>query len=200
MTAEMPIEHTRSAFLDESGSDWKLDPNTYILAAAICQEHMLDSVRKEMATLKLRGQVKVHWRNESDKRRQVIAEAIAALPIECLVVVRDSRTGERAERRRRHCLERMLYELSQREVISAVFESRGPKDDERDLVMLQTLRTRRAVSARLRMEHKAGPQDALLCVADATCGAVVRDRTGDSSYLNIIRAGVPVEIVTIGSR
>jgi hypothetical protein len=179
-----------SAFLDESQSEARIDPHTYILAAVICKDFRLAEIRSRIAALKLRGQVKLHWRSESDKRRQLIAETFASLPLECLVVVRDGRVGERAERRRRHCLDRMFCELDQLGVTSAVFESRGAKDDRRDLEMLQFMRGRKAVSSRLRIEHKPGPAEAMLWLADAACGAVVKHRVGDSSYLTTIQSGI----------
>jgi hypothetical protein len=54
---------------------------------------------------------------------------IAAAPLLHLVVVRDGQPGEKPERRRRHCLERLLHELDQLSVGTVTFESRGSKDD-----------------------------------------------------------------------
>ena len=108
MTSPAPEIRRRAAFLDESLSDRRRDPHVYLLAAAVCDQAVLPLARDAITALKLRGQLKLHWRSESDKRRQLIAEAITGLPMDHLVVVRDGRPGERAERRRRHCLERML--------------------------------------------------------------------------------------------
>lgn len=197
MTDRTPEIRTKAAFLDESQSDHRRDPHVYMLAAAVCDHSALTSARDAITTLKLKGQVKLHWRSESDKRRHLIAETIAGLGLAHLVVVRDGQPGERAERRRRHCLERMLYELDQLKVGTATFESRGPKDDHRDRHMLDVLRSKNYVSPDLRIEHVIGPDEALLWVADAICGAVVRHRTGDQSYLDAVRAGQHVRIIEI---
>lgn len=191
-------ERTTVAFVDESQSNSVLDPCTYMLAAAVCDSLALSAAREAVAALRLKGQHKVHWRDEGDKRRQEIAETIAAVPLRHLVVVRDGQTGERLERRRRHCLERLLHELDQMGVGTVTFESRGPKDDKRDRDMLDALRAKKVVAAGLRMEHMAGPHEALLWAADAVCGAIVQFRTGDRAYLEMIQARAEIQIIVIG--
>jgi hypothetical protein len=193
-------ERTTVAFADESQSNSVLDPCTYMLAAALCDGPALTAAREEIAALLLKGQHKVHWRDEGDKRRQEIAATIAAVPLRHLVVVRDGQTGERLERRRRHCLERLLHELDQVGVATVIFESRGPKDDKRDRDLLDALRAKKTVAAGLRMEHVAGPREALLWAADAVCGAIVQSRTGDHAYLEMIQARAEIEIIAIGRR
>lgn len=197
MTSPPPEIRTRAAFLDESLSDQRRDPHVYLLAAAVCDQAALLPARDAISALKLRGQLKLHWHSESDKLRQLITETIAGLPLDHLVVVRDGRPGERTERRRRHCLERMLYELDQLKVATATFESRGPKDDQRDRRMLDALRSKQHVSAHLRITHVAGPHEPMLWVADAICGAIVRHRTGDQTYLDTVRDDRLVRIIEI---
>jgi hypothetical protein len=148
-----------------------------------------------MEALRLRGQLKVHWRDESVTRRRLVAVAVAELPLQHLVVIRDGRPGERTERRRRHCLERMLFELDRLEVTTATFESRGPADDRRDRNMLDALRARNVVSSELRMTHTPGPKDALLWVPDIVCGAVTNERAGQGEYAKILAA--QLRIITI---
>jgi hypothetical protein len=188
------------AFVDESQSHQQLDPNCYVLAAGLCEPEHIDAARAGMAALQLPGQHKVHWRDESPKRRSEIVDVIAGLPLQHLVVVRDGRAGEKPERRRRHCLERLLYELDGLHVGSVTFESRGRHDDRRDRVMLDRLRARKVVSAGIRLDHVPGPKDPLLWVSDAVCGAITHDRAGDpGSYLRVLEAGVVVQIVTIAA-
>jgi hypothetical protein len=188
---------TTVAFIDESQSNATLDPHTYILAAAVCDGLELTAAREAAAALLLKGQNKVHWRDEGDKRRQKIAETIAAIPLRHLIVVRDGRADERPERRRRHCLDRLLFELDQLGVGTATFESRGNNDDKRDRDMLDALRARKAISADLRIEHAAGPHEPLLWVADGVCGAVVQRRVGNGTYLETIQACVQVQVISL---
>jgi hypothetical protein len=171
-----------------------------VLAAAVCDGPAVSAAREAVAALRLKGQRKVHWRDEGDKRRQEIAEAISAVPLRHLVVVRDGQTGERPERQRRHCLERLLHELDRMDVATVTFESRGPKDDKRDRDMLDALRAKKVVAADLRMEHMTGPREALLWAADAVCGVIVQSRTGDPAYLRTIQATAEIQIIATGWR
>jgi hypothetical protein len=170
------------AYVDESESVQIVDPNTYLLAAALCSVADLDIVRDAMRRLLLKGQRTVHWRDESDKRRHLIIDTVASVPIEHVVVIREGHAGERPERRRRHCLEQLCYELDRRAVTNMIAESRGPADDKRDRDMLDALRARRVVTGPLRLDHLTGPAEALLWLPDAVCGAFVRARTGDTGY------------------
>lgn len=186
-----------TAYLDESQSNRSLDPDSYVLAAALCEPAGLEIARTGMSGLLLPGQTKLHWRDEQPARKRKIAETIAQLQLMHLVVVRDGRPGERPERRRRHCLERMLYELDELEVGRAVFESRGPADNLRDRKLLDAQRSKHAVSSELLIDHVPGPKDPLLWVADALCGAITLARTGNPTYLNVLETAVTVQIVRI---
>jgi hypothetical protein len=127
------------------------------------------------------------WPIKSSKR---IAETIAACPALHVVVIRTSVTQESSERRRRKCLERMLYELDAAEVGAAVLESRGRKPDLRDLQMVNVLRIRNAISARLRVDHIEGPGEPALWVADCVAGAVGAHRIGTAPQYFEHLAGV----------
>jgi hypothetical protein len=178
-------------------SDKTRDARAYILAATICFTADLSSVREEVTGLRLKGQRKVHWRDESDKRRRTITECIALLPLEHVVVVRAGHPDDRQERRRRHAMERLLHELDQADVKEITFESRDSRNDKRDREMLDALRARKTVSLDLRVSHVGGRDDAMLWVADALCGATVKQRTGDATYLETIQARAKVRIIQI---
>jgi hypothetical protein len=183
-----------AAFIDESGSDRTQDPGTYILSAAIIESGAFDEIRDAMRALKLKGQKKLHWRDEDDKRQLLITETIGALPIEHLIVVRDNAEGDRDERRRRTCMKRLTYELEQLGVGPMTLESRGSADDKRDRDVLDSFRATGSISPSLRMDHIAGPAEPILWVPDAVCGAVVRDRIGDPQHWNLIEAKCTVHV------
>lgn len=185
------------SYVDESQSDRVLDPDTYLLAAALCHPDDLDAIRTTMRGMLLPGQRKLHWRAESNKRRRQIVEAISAAPVEHLVVVRGGRAGEKPERRRRACLERLLFELPGLGVDQVVMESRGRKDDERDREMLRAMRTRKLVGGSLRLDHTPGPSEELLWLPDAVCGAVTRSRSGDRVYVQAIEARLTILTINI---
>lgn len=187
------------AYLDESASHRSSDPHTYLLAASICSDEHLEAVRAGIGSLLLKGHRKLHWRDESEARRALVASAVSDLPLEHVVVVRTGISGEKDERRRRLCLQQMMFELENLEVRTATFESRGRADDRRDRQMVDVLRARRVVGGQLRIEHEKGPLEPLLWLPDAICGAVTAQRAGNETYVKLIASKVAVTIVTIGA-
>ncbi|WP_236688900.1 hypothetical protein [Clavibacter michiganensis] len=98
-------------------------------------------------------------------------------------MVRSVDSTEPFERRRRKTMERLLHELTMRDVALLVAESRGPADDRRDRDHLDTLRAARALSGPIRLDHRRGPVEPVLWVADIICGAIVQDRVGNPAPL-----------------
>lgn len=183
------------AWIDESGSDHRLDPGTYILAAALTEIEREDETRQVMEGLRLPGQKKLHWRDENRRRQRQISTAVARLEQSHLVVVRTSDPSDTIKRRRNKCLERLLVELEARGITQATFESRGAADDRRDLELVQALRGVHRLGPGLRIEHQPGPSEPLLWVPDAVCGAVTSSRTSSSEHLEIL--GERVSIIQI---
>lgn len=175
------------AFMDESESDRRADPHTYILAAALMDADAAEDVRKTLRGLLVPGQRKLHWRDEPAPRKALIAERIASLDALHLIVVRDDRRGESSERRRRKCLERMAWELDQRGVVRFVAESREATQNVRDMRVFNVMRSSRAISSRLRLFHEPGPAEPVLWLADAVAGAYAAARTGVPAHFDVIR-------------
>lgn len=182
---------TLRAYVDESLSNQQRDPGTYILAAGIAAPEDHDEIREQLRQLRLRGQHKLHWRDESSKRQQLIITTIDRLPLTHLIVVRDD-DNSRAERRRRLCMERLLFELDQLKIATATFESRGPADDKRDRDMVGRLRASKTITSALRIEHEKGPVEPMLWIPDALCGATSSHRTGDTNYVEQLAAAVQI--------
>lgn len=182
-----------SAFMDESESDRRADPGTYILAAALIDPDALEKVRAQVRTLLIPRQRKLHWRDESARRRVAIAETIADLDSLHLVVARTGGdANETSERRRRKCLERMVCELDQRGVNLIIAESRESSQNAKDMKVFNALRSSRTVGAHLRLRHDPGPIEPALWIADAVAGAFVAARTGDARYFDTVRHLVDV--------
>lgn len=184
----MSAPETLRAWVDESGSDQALDPGTYVLAAALGRIAAESTIRDRISDLLLPGQVKLHWRDESQKRQAAITGAVAACELEHLVVVRAGAVEDRPERRRRKCLERLLLQLELKGVTDVVFESRGKADDQRDRNMLNALRGQKVVSASVRITHVIGRDEPLLWIPDAVCGAVTSSRTGLPDYQQLLES------------
>lgn len=176
-----------AAWVDESQSDRQRDPDTYILAAALTTGLKVEAdLREAMLALRTARGGKLHWRDSDDARQAAIIQTVSRLPAEHLIVVRSCHPGERDERRRRLCLQRLCLELDALGVETLTLESRGRADDRRDLQALQTFRAQRVVSGTLRMYHQPGPAEPLLWIPDAVCGAVVAARTRTPDHLAAI--------------
>jgi len=55
-----------SAYVDESQPDPRADPGAYLLAAAMLPTEDLQAARAAVRSLLLRGQRKLHWRDENE--------------------------------------------------------------------------------------------------------------------------------------
>ena len=182
-----------TAWGDESGSDPKRDPGTYMLAAALIDESDVPVVRKTMSTLKLPIEPKLHWHGSSEDRRMQLVNEVADLPILALVVVRNE-IGADDRRGRRKCLEHLLPNLAEMPCTTITFESRGPRDAS-DLDILQKFRATKVISQGLRLDHIIGRSEPTLWAADIACGAVVQHRVGNPQYLD--RLGAAINIIEI---
>lgn len=169
-----------------------MDPGTYILSAAICEETHAEAVREAMRGLLVsKRHRKLHWRDEDRGRQETIAKTIAELHVEHLVVVRSQTTTiGRPERQGRLGMERMLPELVKMGVGQAILESRGGKDDQRDHQTLDYLRRKRILDGGLHIDHVGGPAEPMLWIADACCGAVTQMRCGDRHCYGLIESKV----------
>lgn len=187
------------AFVDESYSHDSSDrAGFYLLGAAIIAQGDLEVHRQRMTELKPAGSAKLHWHDEGFRRRLHISRAIAKLSALHIVVIRSSPAGERTERQRRKCLQRLLFELVDLGVSRVVLESRGPADDKRDRNLVGAMRAQHQMRAMMRIEHLAGPRDPLLWIPDAVCGAVHAAKLGDTACLQILNGEFGVEVVDVG--
>ncbi|WP_276022015.1 hypothetical protein [Mycobacterium barrassiae] len=182
-----------TAWGDESGSIPKLDPGAYMLGATLCDEDDVPELRKMMEALRMIGEKKLHWHGSSDERRHELVQTVAQLPVAGFVVVHVEQDAS-DKRHRRKCLEFLLPHLAEMPCSTITFESRHTLDAS-DLHTLQLLRSGRAITPTLRIDHAVGRVEPALWASDIVCGAVVQSRVGNPAYLDIL--GSTVEIHTI---
>ena len=182
-----------SAWGDESESNSASDPGVYIMAAAVAETTAAGSLRDAMTALR-GSELKLHWRNESPARRDVIVAALCELPVEGLVVVRAGALTETPSRRRSKCLVELVRATAALGCGHLTLESRGPADDRRDRVVVDRVKAHEHALGRVRLEHVPGPKDPALWIADVLCGVVVQARTGNPSYLTRLERRVTVQV------
>jgi len=172
------------AWGDESKSSYKFDPGAYIFGAVITNGFTAEAnARERLRGLLLPGQKKTHWRDESDKRRDQIIEALGECNLDGIVVTRIGAATERDERRRRKCFEYFARQLIQFDVWDLALESRGTTGNKLDMEMVRALGASKIVPTDFRVTHVGGGSDPLLWAADAVCGAVVSYRIGQPKWL-----------------
>lgn len=163
---------------------------TYVLCCALVAEDQHESLRLALTQLKLSRERKIHWHDRLPRDQVRLARSVALLPVACLVVVRLGDATEPTERRRRKCLEYLLWSLNSRgDVGDIIVEARQGKQNEKDRKILDVMRANRTVGPGLRMNHVPGPQEPLLWLPDIFAGAY-------SSFL----AGEPLPSASFASK
>lgn len=158
----------------------------YVLAAAISHE---DRGRDELGGV-LRALVpgpepRLHWHSELASTRMRVIDTIAELPLEH-VVVRAGVDPKRQERARRKCLERLLFELSQRRVGQVLLESRTDRLNRSDVKLVDAVRNT-GVVADLQMGFARPLEEPMLWIPDAVAGVIALARSGrESRYHNTL--------------
>jgi hypothetical protein len=158
------------AYVDESEPGGGRDHTAYVLAAVVIRDDDAARLRTEIRTATPRRMRKLHWYEALRTQRLSWLDLLRSV-IE-IIVVRFEGAPARAERRRRHCLERLVWELEQRGVPRVVLESRGKVSDDGDRSLFDALR-RRGVGRGLRHEHVRAVDEPLVALADVACGAHV---------------------------
>lgn len=173
------------AFLDESSRVLSDELQEYLVGAALLNARECDDVREELRPLLLPGQVKLHWTDESRRRRSKIIDAIVSLGPMNVVISHVSARQRRTERFRRKCLEALYYEFAAMEVHDVLLESRSVKQDKDDRAHIVALQGQ-GLYRGIRIQHRRGGDEPLLWIADAVLGAVNSAESGEPDHLDAL--------------
>jgi hypothetical protein len=149
------------AFVDES-----IRGRRYLMGCVLIEAKHLASLRVDVEGLVLTGG-RVHFHNESSRRRRHILARFAEYPISAFVVVCHRNHGITEFRAREFCLSEIVERLQRDVVPHLVLESRH--DDSEDHLTIP--RARRAEPP-LVWEHRLGAEESLLWIADGITWAV----------------------------
>lgn len=159
---------TWAAFVDESMRD---GAGLYLLAAACLEGDAVDEARAAVAQL-ARSHRRFHWRDEEPADRAKAVGLVSALPALHMVVVAAPLDPRRQERARRYCLRRLLFELDRAGIGPCWMESRGQRQDLRDLQTVNVLRIQRLIRPTLTVGHARPVAEPLLWLPDIVAGAI----------------------------
>lgn len=188
----MPIAKT--AYVDES---LHVREGLYVLAAVIVADTDADGHRHALRALLNRGQIRLHWRDESSKRRDQLITALCALRHTGAVVIAVGLEPRRQERARRKCVERLLAELVSRGIASVVFERRHPDLDARDRALVAALQRQHSLPVAMRVRWQPADDEPLLWLPDIAAGAASLAESGDETYWKELAAAFSVEKFTL---
>lgn len=169
------------AFVDESSAVRGGDMQEYLIAAAVLPTDSCEGVRAALRPLLLPGQIKLHWTDESDRRRRKIVDGLLELQPMSVIVTHLSERRKKNERYRRLCLAELYNEMAAMEVHDLLLESRSTNQDKGDKAHIVSLQNA-GLDRRLRITHERGGEEPLLWIADAVLGAINAERAGDAGY------------------
>jgi hypothetical protein len=173
------------AWVDESMRLRTGEPGTYILAAVVADPTVCEPTRDALRALLLKGQRRLHWRDEDLPRRQKMINCVADAGVCAIAVTESPVQRTKQERARRVCMERLLHELHGMEVERVHFEARNPSLNQRDAAMAAAMRSNGTISERLWVGHQQPLDEPLLWAADTVAGAVASALCSDDSRFGV---------------
>ncbi|KRE72669.1 hypothetical protein [Arthrobacter sp. Soil762] len=175
------------AYLDESSAIRSEDSQEYLVCAAVVPDDSAAELRERLLSLRLKGQIKLHWTDESDARRKKIVAAVSELTPMTAVVTHMSQRQNKTERFRRKCLETIYYELASMGIREVVCEARMPAQNQRDIAHIVALRGQKVVDRDFTISHCRGGDDPLLWIPDIFLGAINAKYAGQDTYYEALK-------------
>lgn len=174
---DLPTLH---AWVDESIVTGTIE-GYYVLAATVAEPGLCEPVREQVRRLLVGRSQRLHWRDEPQRRRRLIARTVASLDPTHTVVVGAPVDPRRQERARRLCMERLLYELGALRVRHVWLETRTESLNRRDLELVAALRSKGALVDTTVVDFALPTDEPMLWLPDAVAGAVTSHRRGDDA-------------------
>lgn len=185
------------AWGDESMRAVHIDSPSYLLGAVVADPAACTAFRDDLERLPRRGP-KLHWRDQDARSRRAAIAAIAGFDAHHVVVTAAPVEQRRQERARALCLERLAWELDEYGVQLLTLEARPTQLMLRDLRTIDGLRSKRAISRQLRVEHELPSAEPMLWVADQVLGALGEAMAGgNTAYFDAVRAATVVHHIDL---
>jgi hypothetical protein len=119
-----------------------LPSGLYLLATTVADPGECEPIRDTLRGLLVGRTPRLHWRDQTPRRRRFIAGVLADLAVTHTVVVGMPLDQARQERARRQCMERLFHELHALAVVRVWIEARTASLNNRDQTMIAALRSR----------------------------------------------------------
>jgi hypothetical protein len=164
-----------------------LPSGLYLLATTVADPGECEPIRDTLRGLLVGRTPRLHWRDQTPRRRRFIAGVLADLAVTHTVVVGMPLDQARQERARRQCMERLFHELHALAVVRVWIEARTASLNNRDQTMIAALRSRHVLPDSLTFNFAHPVQEPMLWLPDAIAGAVGMHyrKDDDSPYQSI---------------
>lgn len=183
-----------AAFIDES---LRVHPPGLYVIAAVVVDQDLDTTRTLIRAVVLRRQPRFHWRDETERQRVRMLEALADIEGRVMAYTCQPVPPGKQERARAQCLKRLLWDIRDLDVDELIFESRQAHNDLRDQRTILWARTAQAAPKLLSYGFRRPYEEPLLWLSDAAAGAVAARASDDVEwYADLLGERLTITAVT----
>jgi hypothetical protein len=165
------------AYIDESKSQ------KYVLVAVVLDSHLAPSARKQLQSLRMRGQRRLHMRKESTHRKTVLLKHVSRLDCVIFAVTSSSKSDSEA---REKCLRVLSFHLLNAGVKRIEIE-RDESFEKLDKSVLKSAllsHNQREVTYR----HLSGSEEPILWAADVVAWAIQNGLSSQFANCQITQA------------
>lgn len=163
-----------------------------MVCAALVEVERISGIRADLEPLLLPGQKKLHWTDESIKRKLAIARQIGEIGNMNAIVSHYGDESGQEERFRRKCLEQIYFELEEMGICRVVMEGRSKKQDAQDRAHIVALQQKGVVPS-IRIEHERGGDEPLLWIPDAVLGALNLRHKGQRECWDLLAESIVLQ-------
>ncbi|WP_157245921.1 hypothetical protein [Nonomuraea typhae] len=185
----MNVPSPSTAYVDES---MVLSHGRYLLVAMLVTSDQADAQRDVLRSLLERGQRRLHWHDENDKRRAHLIEVVAGLRPKGVMVVGMNLNPKKQERARRKCMGHLLWKLRDFGISDMLIERRQGDLDRLDREMIAAMRGCNAMPPGLRPDWCDPESEPLLWLPDIVAGARALAERGSDSFWQQVGRGMRI--------
>lgn len=171
----------------------------YLVTAGVVVGADADNARRALAKLHP-PQGRFHWRQEGERGRVAMLEAMAELGVAAFVTWDYPIGNKRQEQARRRCLTTLLDDLRHEGVDKLVIERRHQALDNADRQTILDARHAGLAPPDLEYHFAAPHEEPLLWVPDAIAGAVGMHLAGNSTYYHRLHLGTVLVVRRVARR
>lgn len=180
----IPEEFQLHAWVDESMRQKGVSMPMYLLGAVIADPKSCDGPRAELRKILPKGAPKLHWHAMDSRDKKRATALVASLDATHLVVVGAPLNHRKQERARAQCMEQLYWRLGELGVSQVILEAREKSQRQKDLQLVNALRSKGTMSPGLRVEIGFPRDEPMLWIPDQMLGALGDAESGERAWFD----------------